>query len=123
MRLLPDTHAIMWWAEDSPRLSAKAKALMNDGDNPLLFSAVVSWEISTKQATGKLGVVQDFALVEESGVDKLDITHEHAVASAVLPLHHRDPFDRLLIAQAQLEDAVIVTADRRFADYDVRTVW
>jgi PIN domain nuclease of toxin-antitoxin system len=123
MRLLPDTHAIIWWAEDSPRLSAAAKALMNDDDNPLLFSAAVAWEIGIKQAIGKLGQVWDLALVEEAGVDKLDITHAHAEASAALPLHHRDPFDRILIAQAQLEDAVLVTADPAFATYDVRTAW
>lgn len=123
MKLLPDTHTIIWWAEASPRLSATARTLLDDHTNPLLFSAVVPWEIAIKQAIGKLGVVQDFSLVEESGVDKLDITHAHAGACATLPLHHRDPFDRMLIAQAQLEDAVIVTADPAFAAYDVRTIW
>lgn len=123
MRLLPDTHAIIWWIEDSNRLSPRARELIYDDGNPLLFSAVVAWEVAVKQAIGKLRILDELDLVEEASVQMLDITYPHAMASATLPLHHRDPFDRLLIAQAQVEDAVIVTADPAFAAYDVRTAW
>jgi PIN domain nuclease of toxin-antitoxin system len=123
VRLLPDTHAIIWWIEDSNRLSPRARELIYDDGNPLLFSAVVAWEVAVKQAIGKLRILDELDLVEEASVQMLDITCPHAMASATLPLHHRDPFDRLLIAQAQLEDAVIVTADPAFAAYDVRTAW
>jgi PIN domain nuclease of toxin-antitoxin system len=123
MRILPDSHALIWWAQDSSRLSQRARALMNDGDNPLLFSAAATWEIRIKQALGKLKHVGDFDLIEEAGATLLPITHAHAEAAAALPPHHRDPFDRMLIAQAQLEDAVVLTADPAFAAYDVRTAW
>jgi PIN domain nuclease of toxin-antitoxin system len=123
MRLLPDAHALIWWAKDSPRLGRQARELLNDDANPLLFSAAATWEIRVKQAAGKLTNIGDFELIEESGVTLLPITHAHAEAAAALPMHHRDPFDRMLIAQAQLEDAVVLTADPAFAAYDVRTAW
>jgi PIN domain nuclease of toxin-antitoxin system len=97
--------------------------LLNDESNPLLFSAVVEWEVRIKEALGKLTVADGFNYVDQAGAVILPITHAHAVAAAQLPLHHRDPFDRMLIAQAQLEDAVILTADPAFAAYDVRVVW
>ena len=123
MRLLLDTHAVIWWLRESPRLSRGAAALLNDEANPLVLSAAVTWEVRTKQAIGKLAEVDSFDLFEEAGATMLPITHVHAETAAALPLHHRDPFDRLLIAQAQVEDAVIVTADPAFAAYDVRTAW
>jgi PIN domain nuclease of toxin-antitoxin system len=123
MRILPDSHALLWWAQDSQRLSQQARNLLEDDDNTFLFSAVATWEIYLKHALGKLKHLGDFDLVEETSPTILPITHAHAIAAAALPPHHRDPFDRLLIAQAQIEDAVIVTTDREFAAYDVRTVW
>jgi PIN domain nuclease of toxin-antitoxin system len=123
MRILPDTHAVIWWLRQSPKLSRRAAVLLNDEANPLLFSAAVTWEVRVKQAIGKLGEVDSFDLFDEAGATMLPITHAHAETAAALPPHHRDPFDRLLIAQARLEDAVIVTADPVFAAYDVRTAW
>jgi PIN domain nuclease of toxin-antitoxin system len=123
MRILPDSHALLWWAQDSERLSKRARGLLNDDGNQMLFSAVATWEIYVKHAIGKLKHLGDFDLIEETSPTLLPITHAHALAAAGLPYHHRDPFDRLLIAQAQIEDAVILTADREFAAYDVRTVW
>ncbi|HWI73785.1 MAG TPA: type II toxin-antitoxin system VapC family toxin [Baekduia sp.] len=123
MKILPDTHALLWWTEDSPRLSKRAGALLEDHTNPLLFSAAVEWEVRNKVALGKLAVADGFNFIDEAGVVMLSITHAHAATAAALPYHHRDPFDRLLIAQAQLEDAVIVTADPAFAAYDVRVAW
>jgi PIN domain nuclease of toxin-antitoxin system len=123
MRLLPDSHALIWWLEDSRRLTASARDLLNDGNNPFIFSAAVAWEIRMKQVIGKLETVESYEIIEETDALLLPMTHAHAEAAAQLPLHHRDPFDRMLIAQAQIEDAVIVTADAAFAAYDVRTVW
>ena len=123
MKILPDSHALLWWAQDSERLSKRARGMLNDDGNQMLFSAVATWEIYVKHAIGKLQHLGDFDLIEETSPTLLPITHAHALAAAALPNHHRDPFDRLLIAQAQIEDAVILTADRAFAAYDVRTVW
>jgi PIN domain nuclease of toxin-antitoxin system len=123
VRLLPDTHALLWWLLDSPRLSARARELLDDDANLLLFSAATEWETRVKTASGKLPDIGDWDLIEETGVDLLPITHRHAAAAAALPPHHRDPFDRMLIAQAQLEDATILTADPAFGAYDVRVAW
>ncbi|HEV7492681.1 type II toxin-antitoxin system VapC family toxin [Baekduia sp.] len=124
MRVLPDSHALLWWLKGSRQLTEHAQSLMEDDANPFLFSAVTIWELRMKEALGKLDGVDDLnALYEPDLVTLLPITHDHAKAAAALPLHHRDPFDRMLIAQAQLEDAVILTADRRFTAYDVRTAW
>jgi PIN domain nuclease of toxin-antitoxin system len=123
MRILPDSHTLLWWVLGSERLSRPALKLLEDDGNEMLFSSVTTWEIYVKHALGKLKHLGDFDLIEETSPTILPITHAHAIAAAALPLHHRDPFDRLLIAQAQIEDAVIVTTDREFAAYDVRTVW
>jgi PIN domain nuclease of toxin-antitoxin system len=123
MKILPDSHALIWWLEGSPRLGTYARELIDDDDNPLLFSAATLWEIRIKQAAGKLRTIENFDVIEESSVTDLPITHTHAEAAAALPFHHRDPFDRMLIAQAQAEDAVILTKDDAFAAYDVRTAW
>jgi PIN domain nuclease of toxin-antitoxin system len=123
MRLLPDSHALIWWLEDAPQLSPRVRDLMIDDDNPLLYSAAALWEIRIKMALGKLVPVEENGVLEGDDITLLPITHAHAAAAAALPLHHRDPFDRMLIAQAQLEDAVVLTADPAFAAYDVRTAW
>jgi PIN domain nuclease of toxin-antitoxin system len=123
MRILPDTHALIWWLNNSPKLPARVRDLMNDDSTPFIFSAAAVWEVRVKQAAEKLGAVEDFDVLEDAGVVLLPITHEHATVAAALPLHHRDPFDRMLIAQAQLEDAVVLTADPAFAAYDVKVVW
>jgi PIN domain nuclease of toxin-antitoxin system len=123
MRILPDTHALVWWIEDAPRLSDRVRALMDDDANPLLFSAATAWEIRIKQAVGKLEVPDGFDLLDDAGAVLLPIEHRHAEAAAALPLHHRDPFDRMLIAQAQLEDAVLLSADPVMRLYDVRVAW
>lgn len=123
MRILPDTHALMWWLIDRPRLGRRAEALLESANTSLLFSAITEFEVRVKQATGKLPAIADWDLIEETDAQLLPITHLHARASAALPLHHRDPFDRMLIAQAQLEDATVITADPVFAAYDVRVAW
>lgn len=128
MRLLLDTHVWLWLQHAPERLGADALRDVEDPGNDVLLSAASSWEIAIKWALGKLPLpappdqyVPDRVLT--SGVTPLPIQHRHALAVAQLPLHHRDPFDRLLVAQAREEAAVIVTGDRAFAAYDVEVRW
>ncbi|MGH7911790.1 MAG: type II toxin-antitoxin system VapC family toxin [Candidatus Dormibacteraceae bacterium] len=124
MKLLLDTHAATWFLEADPRLSGNARAAIGDGGNQVLLSAVVVWEIAIKRALGKLPVDHRYLpLLLDSGVEPLAITLDHARAVEELPLHHRDPFDRLLVAQAKAEDATIVTSDLRIAAYGVPVLW
>lgn len=128
MRLLADTHAMLWWLRDDPRLSRRARAILGDGGNELLWSIASSWEIAVKTGTGKLELGRPihhlFAeLVSEQGVIVLPISHEHCARLAELPLHHRDPFDRMLVAQARHQGVPILTADPKLAAYDVELLW
>jgi len=106
---------------DDPALSEGARKALREGAEEVLVSAASIWEASIKRAIGRLEVTGD--LVEaaaRSGFQELAVSFEHAVATADLPLHHRDPFDRLLVAQARVEDATLATADETLAAYDVR---
>jgi PIN domain nuclease of toxin-antitoxin system len=124
VKILPDAHVLLWWMGRDPRLSERARTLLHDETNPLLFSAVTTWEIGIKQALGKLDVPTDFdLLMDEVSATMLYIEHRHTEVAAALPLHHRDPFDRMLIAQAQVEDAVLISADPAVRAYDVRVEW
>ena len=110
------------------RFSENARESLEDPDNVLLLSPVSAWEIASKVAAGRLALPlppDEYvpSRMKSSGVDALALQHSHALAVANLPMHHHDPFDRLLIAQAQVEEVAILTADRRFADYDVRLLW
>ncbi len=120
MRLLLDTHALIWWATEDGKLSREAHAAIADPRNWVAVSAVSIWEISIKAATGRLPLAQDLADdVARYGLQPLPITQEHAWAAGSLPLHHRDLFDRMLVAQARAEGLSIVTRDREIAHYDV----
>jgi len=128
VRLLVDTHVILWWADDEARLSAPALKLMRDGHNELIWSMASSWEIAVKLAAGKLELgrpVQRFFadLLVEHGMEILPIDHEHCVRLAELPLHHRDPFDRMLVVQAQQARIPILSADQKLTKYDVEVIW
>lgn len=124
MRLLLDTHTALWWLEDNPALGSGARKLIDSGAHEVLISAVVQIEISVKQAIGKLQAeLRSVPTLIEDGGRELPITIEHAAALRDLPLHHRDPFDRILIAQALVEDAVILSADTRFDAYGVKRRW
>lgn len=124
MRLLLDTHALLWWLADDPQLGQQARALIANPGNDVLVSKVSLWEIVVKLRVGKLSA--DLAgitdAVQRGGFTLLDIAIPHLRALAGLPMHHRDPFDHLLIAQAVTEDALLVTEDRHAALYPVRTV-
>ena len=119
MNLLLDTHALLWWLADE-ELSDPARQAIEAPENLVAVSAASVWEISIKRALGKLRTGNDlFGAVADAGFDPLPISLEHAEAAGALPAHHDDPFDRMLIAQAQLHDLVIVSRDRRFAPYPV----
>ena len=120
MILLLDTHALVWWLDDAPTLSTDARAAIESNANDVLVSAASAWELAIKIAKGKLRLEVDLpADIEAAGFIGLSITIADAQAAASLPPHHDDPFDRMLIAQAQRIDAVIVSRDAAFAAYDV----
>ena len=123
MNILLDTHALLWWLDDNPTLSDKARVHISDGNNLIFVSAAVIWEIRIKQSLGKLDIPQDFRQVmEQQPFEFLAITIEHAHAVGDLPAVHRDPFDRMLIAQAKTEGFTILTRNRFFKEYKVPTI-
>ena len=128
MKLLLDTHVWLWWVTAPERLGPGAAAAMQDPRNELLFSVASSWEIAVKYSIGKLELPEppeEFVLkrLRRDGIDTLHIEHRHTLRVASLPLHHRDPFDRLLIAQAQIEAIPIITVDLKFRPYPVTILW
>jgi PIN domain nuclease of toxin-antitoxin system len=123
VRLLLDTHFLLWWLADDPALGEQGRELISTAENLVLFSAASIWEIRIKQAIGKLDLPDDFAnALAEQAFEPLAVTVAHAHAVTELPLLHRDPFDRMLIAQARVEQLTILTRDRIFGEYDVRTI-
>jgi PIN domain nuclease of toxin-antitoxin system len=122
VKLLLDTHALLWWLDDDRRLGAQARALIEAPDNTILVSVVTLWEMVVKIRIGKLQV--DITAVEQqlsiNGFHRLAITPAHLQALVALPLHHRDPFDHLLIAQAISEEAIFVSDDGNAAFYPVK---
>lgn len=128
MRLLLDTHVFLWWNEGSARLSRGARRLLADPQNNLFFSVVSAWEMVLKAQSGKLSLptpVSTYvpARLNHYGMEMLGLTLEHVLASSALPAHHRDPFDRMLVAQAQVEQLIIVTHDSHVQKYAVETIW
>jgi PIN domain nuclease of toxin-antitoxin system len=120
MRLLLDTHVLLWWLANNPRLSAYARTVIADSDNQVFVSAVSSWEIEIKRAIGKLEAPEDLlGAIAASDFERLDIKIEHSLRLRELPLHHNDPFDRMLIAQALYEDLTLLSGDKKIALYEV----
>lgn len=120
MNLLLDTHILLWWLDDNASLSVNAREAIADTSNLVIVSAAVIWEIRIKQAIGKLKIAPNFYdVIKEQGFEMLPITSDHAYGVGDLPKHHRDPFDRLLIAQAILEGFTIVTHDAIFNNYPI----
>lgn len=120
MRLLLDTHAFLWWLRNDDRLGARARDAVADPVNAVFVGAASAWEIAVKRAAGRLTAPGDItAWIEESAFRPLAIEVRHALVSAELPPHHRDPFDRLLVAQAQLEDLALVAHDEELRKYEV----
>jgi PIN domain nuclease of toxin-antitoxin system len=123
LKLLLDTHAFLWWLADDRELGAKAREEIADGGNLVFVSAASAWEIAVKRAAGKLEAPGDVAeWIAQSNFAPLPIEVEHAVASVELPMHHSDPFDRLLVAQARLENLALVARDEAIDRYDVTVI-
>lgn len=128
MRALLDTHALLWWLFDDPKLSETAREVIKDPNNEILVSSASAWEIATKQRLGKLPeageAVQDLPqLLQKARFEVLPILLKHALLAGALTGPHRDPFDRMLIAQARLEEVPVVTTDPVFGRYGVKLVW
>lgn len=128
MRVLLDTHALLWWLDGDRRLTRRARVAIADHGNRVMVSAASAWEISIKAHLGKLPGALDVAAdiagaVRSQQFDALDISILHAQRAGHLPGPHRDPFDRMLAAQAQLEDLPIVTNDPVFGAFAVETIW
>ena len=124
MKLILDTHAALWWLDGDERFGSAATQYLADATNQVLLSAAVVLEVAIKRSLGKLEAPDDFApTLLGAGAQPLPITLQHAAAVADLPWHHRDPFDRMLVAQAKIEQAGLVTRDDALASYDITTVW
>lgn len=128
MRVLLDTHALLWWLDGDARLSPAAFDAINDRRNEINVSAASAWEIATKVRLGKLpGAVQvaeQFSeFLEEQGFETLDITPEHAIEAGRMPGVHRDPFDRILVAQAKLEGMILISNEAIFQQFGVERLW
>ena len=124
MRLLLDTHALLWSMNGDPRLGPEARALVSDPANEVLVSIASLWEIVIKASLGKLegDIAKIDAAIDTQGFSRLDITLPDLQALALLPMHHRDPFDRMLIAQAQAEGLTFITDDRDALLYPVTII-
>jgi PIN domain nuclease of toxin-antitoxin system len=125
MRLLLDTHVFIWWADAPERLTSNALAALEDDTNDLILSVVSLWEIQIKIQLGKLKLARPLKELVESqqatnGLQLLPIELPHVLALAALPLHHKDPFDRMLIAQSMVEDLTLITADDKLAAYPAK---
>jgi PIN domain nuclease of toxin-antitoxin system len=128
MQYLLDTHVLIWWITSDKRLSPKAKALITSHRNTLFWSAASSWEVSIKHALGKLAFTElpENLLPQELGrnhIETLSITDQHAFMAGRLPPHHKDPFDRMLVAQARIESLGIISNDPKIRLYDVDIFW
>lgn len=128
MRLLLDTHALLWWLDGDRKLPRRVRELIGVAETPVLVSAASVWEITTKARIGKLpgalSVAADVpACIASQGFSSLPISLDHAQRAGSLPGPHRDPFDRMLIAQAQAENLALVTNERIFDAYGIRRVW
>ncbi len=128
MRYLLDTHAFLWWNMDDAQLSPLAKELIADGNNEIFLSAATAWEIAIKTGRGRLALPDDptryvHSRMNLNGFQALPVQIHHAVQVYKLPMHHADPFDRLLIAQSQIESMPLITADVEIRKYEVEVVW
>jgi len=128
LRALLDTHALLWWLSDDPALTRSARKIISEPKNTLIVSAASAWEIATKVRLGKLStgadLVSDFSSqIEREGFQLLAITAEHGIRAGMLPGPHKDPFDRMLIAQSQAENTPIISNEVVFERYGVRRLW
>ena len=128
MKLLLDTHTFIWWANEPEKLSQKAKIVCQDNISTLILSVVSVWEMQIKMQLGKLRISRPIeelitAQQQTNGLQVLPIELAHVLSLSGLPPHHKDPFDRLLIAQANVEGATLVSLDPAFSSYSVNVLW
>jgi PIN domain nuclease of toxin-antitoxin system len=128
LQALLDTYALLWWLSDDPALTRAARELIAETKNTLIVSAVSAWEIAIKVRLGKLPTASDLAAdfsgaMEREGFQLLAISADHGIRAGLLPGPHKDPFDRMLIAQAQAENIPIISNEICFENYDVRRLW
>jgi PIN domain nuclease of toxin-antitoxin system len=128
MKILLDTHTFLWWIADDQKLSGRAREIISDGGNELFLSAAAGWEIAIKVQIGRLKLPEEpirFILdqMRINAIQSLPIQMNHALHVSTLPQHHRDPFDRLLIAQAQLEGLPVLSSDHQLGNYQVEVIW
>jgi PIN domain nuclease of toxin-antitoxin system len=128
MKLLLDTHAFIWWDSDPTRLSQRVMTLCQSSSTTLLLSVASVWEMQIKQQLGKLQLRVPLAGLiaaqqQTNGLEVLPVQIDHVLALDNLPLHHKDPFDRLLISQSQVENAILVSTDSIFSQYPVTVLW
>lgn len=125
MNYLLDTHTFLWWVDDSRQLSDISREIIHNASNRIFLSLVSQWEIVLKASIGGLefpiNELED--TVEQNGFAPLTMSTRHIIESTSLPMHHRDPFDRMLIAQARLESLTLISKDAVFPDYDVALAW
>lgn len=120
MRLLLDTHVVLWWLDDPNQLSEDAREAIAEPANDVFVSAVTAWEIAIKRSLGKLSAPAGIATaIIDAGFEELPVSFQHAWAVESLPLHHRDPFDRMLIAQAIEENCTLVSRDAAISAYGI----
>lgn len=127
MNYLLDTHIFLWWVMDDPKLDDNIRELIGNAPSNLLLSAASAWEMAIKAQAGKLTLPESVVEFTQkqlalNDIGSLDITTEHALTIFRLPMHHKDPFDRMLIAQAMVEDLILITNDELIRQYDVRVV-
>jgi PIN domain nuclease of toxin-antitoxin system len=128
LRLLLDTHAVIWWFESDPQLSRRARAAISASDNLVFVSTAVAWECAIKAPTGKLPqaapLIAAFRpVLVRAGFELLDVSLEHILAAGALPRFHGDPFDRMLVAQALAEGLALVSKDAELGRYGVKRLW
>ena len=128
MRFLLDTHTFLWWVADDPQLSLSAKTIISNPDNEIYFSVVSAWEIIIKVGTGKFSLSEPPEIYIPSRItsnqfETLTVQMPHILRINGLPNFHKDPFDRLLIAQSLVEDLSLITVDQAIAQYPVKTIW
>ena len=128
MKLLLDTHVFLWWIGDSERLSLPARQAITTASNAVFFSAASAWELAVKIRLGKLKLEDDLERflpdqLQRNAITALPISLSHAMRLHSLPLHHRDPFDRMIVVQAQMDGLTLVTADPFIRLYDLPTLW
>jgi PIN domain nuclease of toxin-antitoxin system len=124
LKLLLDTHAALWWLTGDERFGREAERQLIDDTNQILLSAAVVWEVAIKRSLGKLQAPEDFApMLLGAGIQALAVSLEHAGSVEHLPWHHRDPFDRMLVAQASIEKAAVVSRDEALRPYGVTLIW